>query len=153
MVSARITLLVRTMLGFSIVGFADALYLTVTHYQGVIPPCSVVSGCETVLTSPYSILLGVPVALLGTIYYGSLLIATTLFLDKKDQLVLKFLYLFPAAGLIASLYFVSLMLFILQAFCLYCGVSAAVSTIIFALGIALYRSLPNSDTHTDHAGI
>ncbi len=44
------------------VGFVDAMYLTVEHYVNAIPPCSI-GSCETVLTSQYASVLGLPVSL------------------------------------------------------------------------------------------
>ncbi|MDO8658841.1 MAG: vitamin K epoxide reductase family protein [Candidatus Levybacteria bacterium] len=54
---------------FSFLGFLDAVYLTITHYQNVLPPCSLKLGCEKVLTSQFSTIIGIPISLLGSIYY------------------------------------------------------------------------------------
>jgi uncharacterized membrane protein len=42
-----------------------ALYLTWTKLTGTAPVCAVGGGCETVATSPFASLLGVPVAAFG----------------------------------------------------------------------------------------
>ncbi len=43
-------------------GVADAIYLTVHHYTGEKVPCSIVAGCEQVLTSSYAEIAGIPLA-------------------------------------------------------------------------------------------
>jgi hypothetical protein len=48
-------------------------YLTYVHYAGLQPICGISHGCETVQTSRYANLAGVPVALLGLIVYIGLL--------------------------------------------------------------------------------
>lgn len=124
-------LFVGLLLFFSIVGFLDATYLTIEHYRKVVPPCSVVSGCVTVLTSEYSTIGPVPVALLGSLYYGSVLFLTLLFIDSKKAAVAALLKKYSWAGLGASAYFVYLQLFVMHTICLYCMGSAASSTLLF----------------------
>ncbi|MEJ7849490.1 MAG: vitamin K epoxide reductase family protein [Pyrinomonadaceae bacterium] len=50
-------------------GLVDSVYLTVHHYTAEPVPCSIISGCETVLTSEYAEIGGVPLAALGTAAY------------------------------------------------------------------------------------
>ena len=59
------------------VGLAVAAYLTIVHYAGGTPVCAVTHGCEVVQKSAYSELAGVPVALLGLITYGAILVTLT----------------------------------------------------------------------------
>lgn len=118
----------------SAIGLLDATYLTVKHYRGGIPPCTI-HGCEVVLTSPQSEIAGVPVALLGTLYYATILaLMLAYMISKKETVVLHAAYITPA-GFIASAYFVYLQLFVINAICLYCMASATTSTILFILGI------------------
>ena len=56
--------------GASYAGFVISLYLTFVHYRGYVSPCFVVHGCEQVQTSRFSVVLGIPVALLGTIFFA-----------------------------------------------------------------------------------
>ncbi len=116
----------------AIIGFADATYLTVKHYQNVIPPCTI-GGCETVLTSQYSQVIGIPVSLVGAVYYLILGIFLVIFLDTKKEIFLRIPLLFSIVGALASLGFISLMIFVIKAFCPYCAVSAFTSLSIFAL--------------------
>ncbi len=43
-------------------GLADSIYLTIKHFTGEKVPCSIVEGCEQVLTSSYAEIFGIPLA-------------------------------------------------------------------------------------------
>jgi len=49
----------------SLVGLADAVYLTVHHYTAEPVPCTVIAGCEQVLNSAYATLGGILTAIFG----------------------------------------------------------------------------------------
>ena len=53
----------------ALVGLADSVYLTISHYTKEPVPCSIVEGCETVLTSSYAEVAGVPIAAFGAAAY------------------------------------------------------------------------------------
>ncbi len=113
-------------------GFADATYLTVEHYMNVNPPCFV-GSCEIVLTSSFSTILGIPVALFGAIYYLFILVMFVVYLEskKEKELALRIGTLSTVLGFAASVYFFILQAFVLHAFCQYCLVSATTSTVLF----------------------
>ncbi len=133
----------------ALAGLLDSTYLAAEHFMGVIPPCSVVSGCEKVLTSSYSVILGVPVALLGALYYGFVLAILISYLDTKNIRLFRLACLATVAGLAASAYFVAVQAFVLAAWCFYCLISAGTSTLLFIMGmIALRRRPSGDDTHS-----
>lgn len=119
----------------SLLGFADATYLTVLHYQGRTPACSVVIGCGQVTSSKFAVVVGVPVALMGAFYYLAILILSLLCLDTGNKKILRLLSLITIAGLLASLYFIFLQLFIIKYICLYCMLSATTSILLFITGM------------------
>jgi uncharacterized membrane protein len=131
--------LVILLIVIAVLGFADATYLTVEHYQGVIPPCSVVSGCETVLTSSYSVVAGIPVSLGGSIYYFLILVGLLLYIDTKKEFILKWTLFATILGLMSSLWFLYVQAFILHAYCLYCLGSAVTSILLFVLGVYVIK--------------
>ena len=124
---------------FSFIGLMDASYLAVKHYTGTIPPCAIVKGCEAVTTSQYATVGGVSVALFGAIYYLIVLITSIALIDTGNNFLKKFLAGFSIIGLIASIWFVSLQVFVINALCLYCITSATSSVAIFALAFFLNR--------------
>jgi uncharacterized membrane protein len=118
------------------IGFIDATYLTVEHYRNEIPPCTV-GGCENVLTSEYAQLYGVPVSLLGSIYYLLVLVSLFVYFDVKNEKVkdycLKLIIVLSTIGFFASLGFIYLMLFVIKSICVYCMVADIVSILIFIM--------------------
>jgi len=124
---------------FSFIGLMDASYLAVKHYTGTIPPCAIVKGCEAVTTSQYATVGGVSVALFGAIYYLIVLITSIALIDTGNNFLKKFLARFSIIGLVASIWFVSLQVFVINALCLYCIASATSSVAIFALAFFLNR--------------
>lgn len=122
-------------LAFGVLGFSDSTYLFIEHLRGVLPSCYLISGCDRVLLSPYAEIFGVPVALLGVLYYGIIVAGSLLFFDIGKSSILKYLSLFSIAGIIASGYFVFLQLFVIKSICLYCVLSAVSSTVLFVIGM------------------
>ena len=119
----------------SFLGFLDATYLAVEHFRGVIPPCTFLSGCEKVITSEYSVIFGVPVALGGSIYYLTVFILTVLFMQTGRIKFLKYVFYLSILVFLASLAFVYLQLFVIYAICIYCMFSVLTSTTIFGLSL------------------
>lgn len=134
----------------SFLGLIDASYLAAKHYSGTIPPCAIVKGCEAVTTSQYAVIGlpgaegGISVALLGAVYYLIVLITSIIIIDTKSDRLKKFLAGFSILGLLASIWFISLQLFVIKALCLYCLVSAFSSTIIFITAIFLRKDVYTS---------
>jgi uncharacterized membrane protein len=65
-------------LGSSILGLAIAAYLTLAHYTTVVPlscPNSGEINCSAVTTSSQSYLFGIPVAVLGLVYFVAVLVS------------------------------------------------------------------------------
>lgn len=133
--------IIITLLIVALIGFVDATYLTIEHFLNSIPPCTT-DGCEKVLTSSYSEIIGIPVALLGAIYYLAILVLLIAYFDAKREVLLRSAILLTPLGFLASIYFFILQASVINAFCQYCLVSAATSTILFVFSmysLAKYR--------------
>ncbi len=126
-----IVIIVSILIVLAALGFADATHLTISHYTGAALKCGVSGGCNTVTNSVYSKIFGIPVALLGSLFYVSIITLCISYLDTKKIIFLRLLTLVPVAGLLASIYFVSIQLFVLHTICFYCMISAGTSTTIF----------------------
>ncbi len=138
--------LVIAALVVALLGFADATYLTVEHYQGVIPPCTT-GGCEIVLTSAFSTVMGIPVALLGSIYYLLICIGLFAYLDTRKTAILRTTMFLPCLGFIGSLWFIYLQAFVIKSYCQYCLVSAGISTLLTIVTVFImirYHDRPTS---------
>ncbi|EKD32750.1 MAG: Vitamin K epoxide reductase [uncultured bacterium] len=118
----------------ALVGFSDATYLTVKFFSGDPVGCTLFNGCELVTTSIYSAVFGVPVALFGALYYLLILVCIAIYADRGSDSALRAAAHATWIGLAASAYFVSIQVFVLRAYCLYCLFSAFTSTTLFVLG-------------------
>lgn len=119
---------------FAFLGFADAAYLTVSHYFAVPLPCSLTDGCDTVLSSAYSMVGPVPVAAFGIAYYLlALVLAVYLYTSENPRIrVARYIQLLSAIGVLFSAYFLYLQIAVIGALCMYCIASALTSVLLFA---------------------
>lgn len=124
-----------------VLGFGDSAFLYLEHLRGSLPVCSLISGCDKVLLSPYASIGPFPTALFGVIYYALIIGGSLYFFDSKKPKTLRLLSIFTVAGLLASLYFLFLQIFIIKALCLYCLGSAATSALLFLNGVFVYRRI------------
>jgi uncharacterized membrane protein len=125
----------------SLLGLADALYLTVEHLTGQSVRCTIVAGCSEVLSSQYAVVAGVPLALIGAAaYFGVFSLATLAAFGYRIAAVL----LTPLVLLmfLVSLWLIYLQAFVIHAFCQFCLFSAAVTTaltVIVAFAVLFAR--------------
>ncbi len=131
----------KTMLVLTAVGLCLAAYLTYVHYSGVTPPCSIKGNpCSEVQKSQYSLLIGIPVALIGLLGYIAIL-GSLLALDgERARLVTMALVL---GGFGFSLYLTYRELFTLHKICEWCVSSAVIMTVLACL--AVWRFLRGED--------
>lgn len=130
--------LVFTALALAFIGIADAGYLTIEHLRGIAPACTILEGCDVVTSSVYAEFFGIPTAAFGLVYYLTQSVLLLLVIDTKRRLPLLLFCGASIAGLLFSLWFVYLQLFVLHAICIYCMGSAASSTMLFTIGLFLY---------------
>lgn len=129
-----------------LVGLADALYLSYSYLTANPVNCFLFDGCGAVSASPYSKPFGIPLSFLGTAFYFGMLVLVFLNYKYKAKIVSNLLILGAVSSFIASLYFVYLQGFVIQAFCIYCLISAGAVTI--ALCSLLYiRGLSNNSSN------
>jgi len=134
--------LIFLFLVIAFIGFLDAAYLTANHYFGIVPPCFVTQGCDTVTTSAYSKFLGIPISLLGSLFYLTVLISLFYYIDKKkDWILIKTLPILTTIGFLVSLRLIYLQVFVIKALCSYCLISATTSTILFVISLVMRRMI------------
>ena len=117
----------------SMLGFADAAYLTAKHYTGETPTCIIFSGCDVVTTSTYSTIGGIPIALLGALFYLGVFVLMLIFVDRRATMALKIVAVISLPAILFTSWLVYLQLFVLHALCFYCVTSAVFSTTICIL--------------------
>jgi len=117
----------------ALVGLADASYLTAEHLSGNSVRCMIVSGCDEVLQSSYSTVAGgVPVAAVGALAYFAAFSLSTLAAYGYDG-ARRLLVPLVAVMFLATVWFVYLQAFVIRAYCVYCLLSAAVTTTLTLL--------------------
>jgi uncharacterized membrane protein len=124
----------KAMIVLTAVGLCLAAYLTYVHYSGVTPPCSIKGNpCSQVQKSQYSLLIGIPVALIGLLGYiailGSLLLVPE---GERARFVTMALIL---GGFGFSLYLTYRELFTLHKICEWCVSSAVIMTLLACLSV------------------
>lgn len=129
-----------------LVGIADTAYLTINHYSGGDIKCIITEGCEVVLTSQYSKIFSIPLAVLGLAFYTGMFVIANLYDIYKEKYVLKLVTAGGAVGFVMSLMFLYLQLFVLKAFCFYCLTSLVSSTTIFVLAIISLKNYRKIET-------
>jgi uncharacterized membrane protein len=125
----------------SLLGLADAIYLTVQHVTGQSVRCTIVSGCSEVLSSSYAVVAGVPLATIGAAAYFSVFSLATLaaFGYRFAGLLLTPLVLLM---FLFSLWLIYLQAFVIGAWCQFCLLSAAITTaltVVVLIGVILRR--------------
>jgi uncharacterized membrane protein len=130
--------LIWAFIATSFLGFLDATFLTAEYYFGALLSCPIFRGCDKVLTSSYSAIAGIPVALAGAVYYLTLFLLSIAYWDTGRLNLFRFAANLTLLGFIASLWFLYLQVFIIKALCFYCLISLATSTLLFFLGFVWY---------------
>lgn len=119
----------------ALLGFADAIFLTVMHVTGQSAVCGGSAGCSQVLNSKYSQVGPVPVAVFGVLaYFSAFSFATLAAFDYARAR--SFFALTSAAMFLGTLWFLYAQAFLLHAFCPYCLFSAALTFLLMGLAIA-----------------
>lgn len=128
----------------SFLGFADSTYLTIVHYENVIPPCSITQGCEKVLNSGFATIAGIPISIFGTIFFILIFVLSVLILQKNQRILRKMLFFFSTSGFIVGIVLFYIQWVVLQAFCQYCLLVEIIILLQFILSIGLIRRKNNS---------
>jgi uncharacterized membrane protein len=119
----------------ALIGLADAVYLTVEHVTGQSVRCTVTGGCSEVLSSSYATIAGrFPLAALGAIAYFTVFSLATLSAFGYTSLR-KLLAIVVGLMFVTTLWLLYVQAFIIEHFCQYCLLSAAVTLTLTALVI------------------
>jgi uncharacterized membrane protein len=118
-------------------GLGVSLDLTIAHYNAKVVlacPATGIVNCAKVTESPQSAILGVPVALLGLLYFAAI---TPLHLPaawrSESGLVRRARVAAAVAGILMVLYLIYTELFTLDALCLWCTAVHAITFLLFVV--------------------
>jgi uncharacterized membrane protein len=116
----------------SLLGLADALYLTIEHVTGQSVRCTILAGCSAVLSSPYAVVAGIPLAAIGAAAYFTVfsLAILTLFGYGSAGKLMRVLVIMM---FLVSLWLIYLQAFVIREFCQYCLLSALITTTLLVV--------------------
>jgi uncharacterized membrane protein len=118
----------------SLVGLGDSVYLTVHHYTAEPVPCSLIAGCEQVLTSEYAEVIGLPLAIFGAAaYFVAFSLALLAFYGNRITWTLFGIQIVLMALFTTWLVYVQAVL--IGAFCQFCLLSAATTFTLLVIYI------------------
>ena len=126
----------------SVIGFMISTYLSYIKLEKLEPVCAT-GGCEVVLNSAWSSVLGIPVVVLGMIGYT---IIFALSFGKSDAIRLA-LAAFAWTGLVFSLWLQYQAIGVLEHLCMWCLGSAICMLILAAL--TSYQLINTGDLQMD----
>lgn len=116
----------------ALVGLADAIYLTIKHYTGEVVPCSIVEGCEQVLTSSYAEIGGIPLAAFGAAAYFAAF-SLAILAAFGDRRMWTLFGVQVGLMLLFTAWLIYLQAFVIEAFCQFCLLSAGVTIVLFVV--------------------
>jgi len=116
----------------ALVGLADSIYLTIHHYTAEPVPCTITGGCETVLTSSYAEMAGVPLAAFGAAAYF-LAFSLALLTAFGNSITWKLFGLLATVMACFSGWLIYVRAVYIKAFCQFCLLSAGTSLTLFIL--------------------
>jgi uncharacterized membrane protein len=128
----------------ALAGLFVALYLTLFKLGYIGNLVCAVGSCEVVQTSKWATLLGYPVAVWGVAYYAGVLAIALAGLTPSmvdNRRVSQLLVVLTATGVLFSLWLTYLELFVIQAICMWCVVSAVLATILFVIALLDLREV------------
>jgi uncharacterized membrane protein len=139
-------------LALALGGIAVSAYLTLVHYRDDLLVCAV-GGCHTVQKSPYAELYGVPVAILGLGMFAAMVALDLLRRIRSEWAASITLITFALAltGTVFTIYLTYLELFVINAVCQWCVLTAVLTWILLLVeGTLAWRSLqPSGDLEFD----
>ena len=128
----------------ALAGLFVALYLTLYKLGYIGTLVCAVGSCEVVQTSKWATFLGLPVAVWGVAYYVAVLGVSLIGLRDDladDPRLSQLLVLMTGVGLLFSLWLTYLELFVIDAICIWCVVSAVLATTLFAVAVLDLREV------------
>ena len=127
-----------------VLGLLDSIYLVWVKYTGAYAFCGPIGDCESVNSSQYSEIFGIPIALLGAGAYVVMIVL--ILLENRGQVWAEFgpmiVFGMSLIGVLYSIYLTYIEVAVLKAICPYCVISAIILVVLLILsGIRLSISM------------
>ena len=116
----------------ALLGLLDAGYLTIKHFTAEPVPCSLIEGCETVLTSAYAEFAGIPTAAYGAFAYF-VAFSLAILAAYGNRLMWKFFGAHVIIMAAVTCWLLYLQGYVIGAFCQFCLISAITTFLLLIL--------------------
>ena len=133
--SARPRLVPIALAVLACAGLLVSFYLTLSHYRNVIPPCYVTKGCEKVVTSPYSVVAGIPISLAGVLFFALVFYLSIALATVRSRLVVLAYRTAVSLGVLVALGLFLLQALQLRAYCSYCLTTEIIAFLLWAASL------------------
>ncbi len=123
----------------AMLGWVASIILTAIHFWTIplIPESADLRGPMLVITSDWAYIGSIPLALIGAIYYIVMIALGSVWLSTKNKTVEMILLPITFIGFLASLGFVYLQFFVINAICPFCMMSALATTILLVIELVV----------------
>jgi uncharacterized membrane protein len=123
-----------------VIGLGISLYLSWTKLTGALPICGPSGGCETVDSSPYSVVAGIPVALFGVLNSAAVVVLAAWWARTRSRRAAYGAYALGLTGTLIEAYLVYLELFVIHAICIWCVAYGITVVLGFAIAVLMVRA-------------
>lgn len=126
----------------AMLGWVASIILTAIHFWviPIIPSGAELQGPMLVITSSWAYVGPIPLAAIGAVYYIVMIAMGSYWLTTKNKTIERILLPITAFGFVASMGFVYLQFFVIEAICPFCMVSAGATSVLLAIELIVkYR--------------
>jgi uncharacterized membrane protein len=129
-------------LGLTLLGLGVSIYLTWVKLTNNLAACGPIGDCESVNSSRYAEIAGIPVALLGALGYLAVLafLVAERWLPRQVETLHMGVFGVALIGTLYSAYLTYIEVAVLRAVCPYCVISAVAMIAIFIISILRLRA-------------
>lgn len=122
-----------TILVLAFLGISNSAYLAQSEAAGTPLICNIdsLSDCNVVTQSDYSKIMGVSLANFGLMFYTVVFVLAAFELALYNEMLRRALQGFALVGLVVSMYSVAMQVFVIDALCAYCLLSAFTTFLMF----------------------
>lgn len=118
----------------SVIGLIGSIYLTISHFDTHFFVCPELGPCEKILTSNSSHFLGIPVPILGLVYFAPMsLLCLPVAWRSPDRRIHLARLLLSIFGIGMIIYLFAEELFVIQSLCVWCSIIHFVGFVLFVI--------------------
>jgi uncharacterized membrane protein len=117
---------------FGLAGFSLAFYIFIKKRGKKQLVCPLRSNCDKVIRSDYSKAMGIPIEILGMLYYTFIVFSYVSIINGfASPYFNPVLFYISGFAMLFSFYLISIQAFVIRQWCVWCISSAFISTLIF----------------------